>query len=276
MLLTRVLTALVLMPLMLAAIFLLPAPLFALVMAFMVVLGAWEWSDLVAFKRGRLPYVLFVALALLALYRLPQALVPMLWLSAAWWLLAFVLIRYYPRGLPLWQSRPVRALMGLLVLLPMWLALLQLRAHDLGPWLVLLLMLFVWSADIGAYFSGRRWGNAKLAPNVSPGKTWAGVIGAVVAALLLALLSGSWFADQYQWNPASWLLWGVGTVLWVWVSVVGDLFESMLKRFRGIKDSSQLLPGHGGVLDRIDSLTAAAPLFLLWLALWPNLIPNVL
>ncbi len=276
MLITRVLTALVLMPLMLAAIFLLPQSLFALAMAFMVLLGAWELANLASFDRGRWLYLLFVALVMLLLHWLTWLILPLMALAALWWLLAFGLIKQYPHGQAWWHARWIRALMGLLVLVPMWQALVQLRSHEIGPWLVLLLMLFVWSADIGAYFAGRRWGKLKLAPRVSPGKTWAGVLGAMVAAFVLALLSGFLLAEQYAWGLSQWLLWALGAMLWVWVSIVGDLFESMLKRYRGIKDSSQLLPGHGGVLDRIDSLTAAAPLFLLWLVLWSGLVPNIL
>jgi phosphatidate cytidylyltransferase len=127
-------------------------------------------------------------------------------------------------------------------------------------------MVLVWGADIGAYFSGRRFGKRKLAPRVSPGKSWEGVFGGLLATLLICLLVGLYRG----WSTLDLFLALAGTAVVVLVSVVGDLTESMFKRQSGVKDSSNLLPGHGGVLDRIDSLTAAIPLFaaLLWLAGW--------
>jgi phosphatidate cytidylyltransferase len=133
-------------------------------------------------------------------------------------------------------------------------------------WLILAVMVLVWGADIGAYFSGRRFGKRKLAPRVSPGKSWEGVFGGLLATLLICLLVGLYRG----WSTLDLFLALAGTAVVVLVSVVGDLTESMFKRQSGVKDSSNLLPGHGGVLDRIDSLTAAIPLFaaLLWLAGW--------
>jgi phosphatidate cytidylyltransferase len=130
-------------------------------------------------------------------------------------------------------------------------------------------MVLVWGADIGAYFSGKAFGKKKLAPRVSPGKSWEGLYGGLAASLAITLVVGL----QQGWSTLSVLLALAGAALVVLISVVGDLTESMFKRQSGIKDSSNLLPGHGGVLDRIDSLTAAIPLFatLLWLAGWGSL-----
>lgn len=151
------------------------------------------------------------------------------------------------------------------VLFGSWLAVVHLHGYpQLGPKLVLFLLVLIWTADIAAYFTGRRWGKTKLAPALSPGKTRAGVYGALAGAVLAAL-SLAW------WLGMSPSLAGLAVILCVvtaFVSVVGDLYESLVKRRRGVKDSGRLLPGHGGILDRIDSLMAAAPVFalgMLWL-----------
>jgi phosphatidate cytidylyltransferase len=177
-------------------------------------------------------------------------------LGCVWWAVALLWVQTYPQSALLWGYRLIRAAMGLLVLVPAWVALTFVRAQEQGAWLLLLMAAIVACADIGGYFTGRRWGRRKLALAVSPGKTWEGFAGGVVANLLLALvlwlvIGGSFLLFLALILPAS------------LVSVLGDLLESMLKRHRGIKDSSALLPGHGGVLDRIDSLTAAAPVFAL-------------
>jgi phosphatidate cytidylyltransferase len=132
--------------------------------------------------------------------------------------------------------------------------------RDSGAVWLLFVLLLVWTADIGAYFAGRRWGKRKLAPRVSPGKSWEGVYGGLAATTLLAMLFALW----QPLGPMGGVALVVITAVVTLTSVLGDLFESMLKRYRNIKDSSQLLPGHGGVLDRIDSLTAAIPIFALF------------
>jgi phosphatidate cytidylyltransferase len=147
----------------------------------------------------------------------------------------------------------------MVILVALWVALMGLRG-DFGPGYVLFLLLLIWVADIGAYFAGRHWGQRKLAPVISPGKTWEGVWGATAAALAFALLGAAVLGIGTRWP------WFVAIcMVTVGFSIIGDLFESMIKRQRGVKDSGSLLPGHGGVLDRIDSLTAAAPVFLLGL-----------
>jgi phosphatidate cytidylyltransferase len=148
---------------------------------------------------------------------------------------------------------------GLVVLVASWVALMGLR-DEFGPGYVLFLFLLIWVADIGAYFAGRRWGRRKLASIISPGKTWEGALGAGTAALALALAG----AVVLDWG-SRWPGFVAICMVTVGFSIAGDLFESMMKRQRGLKDSGSLLPGHGGVLDRVDSLTAAAPVFLLGL-----------
>lgn len=282
----RVLTAIVLAAVFLLALIYLPGPLFSAFAGTITLIGAWEWANLSGWSRywQRALYVLLAGalLAGTALYldinNLPETALTgetlnesqrlafrnILVVGCVWWALALLWVQGYPSSALLWHSRWMRALMGLLVLIPAWAGLSFLRVQDGGPWLLVLLVAVVACADIGGYFTGRRWGRRKLAASVSPGKTWEGFAGGVVANLLLATLIG--------------LLWKGGLLFWMaiivptsLVSVLGDLLESMVKRQRGIKDSSALLPGHGGVLDRVDSLTSAAPVFALALLAggWP-------
>jgi phosphatidate cytidylyltransferase len=147
-----------------------------------------------------------------------------------------------------------------------WLGLVWLKSEESADLLLTWLMLLVWGADIGAYFAGRAFGRRKLAPNVSPGKTWAGVYGGMLTSVIISLVIAYFYLPEHSLKGWIWLL--VLSSAVIAVSVMGDLFESLLKRNRGIKDSSSLLPGHGGVLDRIDSLCAATPMFvLLWYVL---------
>lgn len=273
----RVITALVLTLIFLASLFWLPVPLFAVFSAVIVLLAAWEWSNMAGFirLRGRLAYVFAIAvlLALVAVYlniltftRDPfEPLIMavsaeryrgLLVLGVGWWALALLWVQGYPSSALLWSHRPVRALMGALVLIPTWIALIYVRAQTEGAWLVLMIVTVVAMADIGGYFVGRRYGRHKLAVNVSPGKTWQGFAGGVAANLCLALVL--WLGTSFSLTVV--LLLVIPASL---VSVLGDLLESMVKRERGIKDSGGLLPGHGGVLDRVDGLTAAAPVFAL-------------
>ena len=258
----RILTALALVPLVLAGLFLLEGGAFALFTGLVVLLAAWEWTNLAALSRLRTRLIasagLGAVLVLLWLGGGAEA-TGLLWVGAGAWLANLYWVTHYPARQAQWATSGRRLAMGLAVLLPCWVGFNSLRASG-AEWLLFVLLL-VWLADTGAYFAGRSFGRRKLAPAVSPGKTWEGVAGGVLATLALAY--------------ALWLSLGLGetlglmlaTVLVTLVSVLGDLFESMLKRTRGIKDSGVLLPGHGGVLDRIDSLTAAIPVFAL-LRVW--------
>src|SRR3990167_3322211 len=188
------------------------------------------------------------------------------WGGCCWGGGATLVVLSYRGSSRYWGGAPGKLLIGLLILLPAWQGLMLLKAWPLGNLLILAVMVLVWGADIGAYFSGKAFGKRKLAPRVSPGKSWEGAIGGLLFSLGLTLAVGlyrGWFASEM-------LLALAGAGLVVSISVVGDLTESMFKRQAGLKDSSNLLPGHGGVLDRIDSLTAAIPMFaaLLWLAGW--------
>ncbi|MCE8016744.1 phosphatidate cytidylyltransferase [Halomonas sp. MCCC 1A17488] len=256
----RIVTAAWLAPLMLAGLFGLSGGPFAAFTGLVVLLAAWEWTNLagVAETSRRLTLVGVLAVLMTLLWWLGAALaVWPLWLAVAGWAINFYWVVHYPAKREQWGSTAARLAMGLWVLLPAWVGFNVLRDSG-GVWLLYVLLL-VWGADIGAYFCGRAWGRRKLAPGVSPGKSWEGVAGGVAVTLLLALL----FAVWQGLGVAAGLGLMVVTAGVTLVSVLGDLLESMLKRFRGIKDSSNLLPGHGGVLDRIDSLTAAVPLFAL-------------
>ncbi|MBD1587845.1 phosphatidate cytidylyltransferase [Pseudomonas typographi] len=264
----RILTALVLLPLALCGFFLLDGGWFALFIGAVVTLGGWEWARLAGlqWQWQRVAYAALVALLLFLFYLAPGVAPWLLGLAVIWWALASWLVLTYPASASHWDNVASKAVIGLLTLLPAWQGLVLLKQWPLGNWLIVMVMVLVWTADIGAYFSGRAFGRRKLAPQVSPGKSWEGVYGGLGLSLVVTL--GVGIGRHLSLGELIMAL--LGAVLVVAASVVGDLTESMFKRRAGIKDSSQLLPGHGGVMDRIDSLTAAVPLFavLLWAAGW--------
>jgi phosphatidate cytidylyltransferase len=259
----RIITALWLMPLAIGGIFFLPFEYFALFTAAVVMLGAWEWANLAGFENpvARVGYSVVTGLCMFGLFSVQE--VGVLTIGLGWWVLALILVLAYPGLNNLWSSKWVRLVIGFLILLPCWKGLLLLKQQQNSELILLYVCLMVWGADVGAYFAGRKWGVSKLAPRVSPGKSWAGFWGGMVSALLIGLGVGI-YTELSTENLM--ILMAISTVT-IAVSVLGDLTESMFKRFRGIKDSSQLLPGHGGVMDRIDSLTAAVPVFALLLLL---------
>ena len=263
MLKTRVITALVIAALLIPAIFFLDATAWAFVTAVITGVAGWEFARLAGFAKpmqlgfGLLVGALAIALGALPAPSLLRAGLVLLVLSVIFWL---ALVPFWLRAR--WEVKaPVRkALVGLVVLLPTWYALTAIRGY--GPVWLFGALLLVALADIAAYFFGRAFGRRKLAPNISPGKTWEGAYGAMFTVTLLAI--------GVQWvsggpDPKRLLALVVAMPLLTLISISGDLFESLLKRQAGLKDSSQLLPGHGGVLDRIDSHTAALPLIALLL-----------
>ena len=267
----RVVTALVLASAAVALILRFDDGAFAAFVGAFIVLAAREWAVLSGIRSAQQCLLIAVAMAVLlaGLFTLLTPAVQLLmgYLGSAWWLGALFWLRRAELG---HVGAPAGAIgklaLGLPVLIPAWVALVSLYAvPGLGPWLVLYLFTLVWVADIGAYFIGRWLGQHKLAPHVSPGKTIEGLLGAIGLSLIWALAGGWWF-DFSGVVLAAFTLLGVMVVV---MSVVGDLVESIMKRQAGMKDSGRLLPGHGGVLDRIDSLTAAAPVFFIgyaWLA----------
>jgi phosphatidate cytidylyltransferase len=257
----RIITALILVVVFLAILWWLPPFATVIVVTALVLAGAWEWS---AFLRpsgnlSRIGYVVLVALLLPGVWYVTAA--PggrqfILIMALVWWLVALGWIIFAPGSVARWSA----GLAGLLALVPAWLALVRLLDLADGAQWVLFTLLLVWSADIGAYFAGHRFGHTRLAPAVSPGKTWEGVIGGFALSAVVACAGSAWFAlPLYAFVPLC--LAAVG------FSIVGDLTESLLKRFAGVKDSGTLFPGHGGVMDRIDSVTGAAPVLFFGLTI---------
>jgi phosphatidate cytidylyltransferase len=252
----RVTTAVVLAAILLAVVLWLPPWGTQALLTVIVLAGAWEWS---AFLRMhsvplRIAYVVLIGVLMWLAWHFtadPGGRDLILRIALVWWLVALGWVMFAPRVVSSWAA----ALAGVLALVPAWMALSRLVDFERGPMWVLFALILVWAADIGAFFVGRRFGRTRLAPNVSPGKTWEGVMGGALASALVAAI-GSELFDQ----P---LLWFVPLCLAVVAfSIVGDLTESLLKRFAGLKDSGSLFPGHGGVMDRIDSVTGAAPILL--------------
>lgn len=264
----RILTALVLAPLMIGGIFFLPLQYFSYFIGAIVTLAAWEWANLSGFscQYRRVAYATVMAAALFTtgtlMAQYPEAVKYTLVAGVAWWAIAFLLVLKYPNATGLWGAKITRALIGFVVLIPMWVGFVTLKEQANSSALILFLMFIIWGADTGAYFAGKTWGKSKLAPNVSPGKSWAGFWGGVATTLAITFIFG-YIVEQnfHSLSQTEWIqLIIMGTVTTL-VSVLGDLVESMFKRYRGIKDSSQLLPGHGGILDRTDSMASAVPVF---------------
>jgi len=273
---TRVITALLmLVVLCIASAWATPFQ-FALFISVVLLIGVLEWTTLMGLKAwaDRLFYLgafctamlLFAFLANInsdAVVLQRSVVLSVTGAGVLFWLLAFSLMRHFPEQKSRWEGVPKTALMGFFTLLPTWIALIQLKYLQPQGYLVLTLVALVSIADIGAYFTGRAWGRAKLAPKLSPGKSWAGFWGGLASSFALALL----LLYPLQVSVVNLDLFRTLAVLVVALivavfSVLGDLFESMLKRSQGLKDSGKSLPGHGGVLDRIDSLTSAAPVFV--------------
>ncbi len=248
------------------AVLWLPTAVLALVMSSFMLLGAWEWIALAGWTHPvvRMLYVGLLALVLAGEWFLltPNSTVALIFVAAValWWLALVVLLPQIRTIVPATRRELGLALLGLGLLSAPWFALARLHSQpQSGPWLVLFLLTLVWLADSAAYFAGRRWGQHKLAPVLSPGKTLEGLWGALAIGGLWGIL--------LAWTTASGLVVGslmlVLCLITVVISVVGDLYESWLKRRRDVKDAGALLPGHGGMLDRIDSLIAATPVFVL-------------
>lgn len=267
----RVITALLLAPPFVAGFLWLPTWMVAIGLGAAMLLGAWEWAALVGWQTPTLRrvYMVFTAAMFVAGYIFitqgwPVLPVEILWLL--WWgIIIYWLVGYQRTGqtnIP--RSQLIWGIIGQLLLVPMWASLVGLHSlQGQGPKLVIALLLIIWAADIAAYFSGRQWGRHKLASRISPGKTWEGCAGALAGTLIIAFLC-SQVMDLFVLQRWQFLLLSLVTAIF---SITGDLFESLAKRIAGVKDSSSLLPGHGGILDRIDSLTTGAPIFLLGISM---------
>ncbi len=259
---SRVITALVLAVLLVAAILYAPPRLTAAVLGLILVIGAWEWSAFLAVgSTWRVAYVAglgAVGLAALRWFADPRSFAQAMLLATGWWCLALLWITCVPARV----GRLSAAMAGLLALLPTWIALIHIDMFwARGAEWTLFVLALSFAADTGAYFAGRRFGRLPLAPLVSPRKTWEGVVGGMLLALAVAIFGAFWFRQPLGlFLPLCLAAAGF--------SIVGDLTESMLKRHVNLKDSGRLFPGHGGVLDRIDSVSAATPVMtigLIWL-----------
>lgn len=265
MLRTRVLTVAIVLPLFVGGMFYLPAAWWSIMLLPLLLAGSWEWASLCGFtisgRRGFSGAVLLSGPGLLLIaHHLQMPAIPQLayWLSVVFWLVCapvWMKTGWHPRNTTLLAAT------GWIVLVPTWLALVNLQE---APWALLAILGVVWVADSAAYFAGHRWGRRKLAPSISPGKTWEGVVGAAVAVAVYHALV--WYFGFRNYAPESGMAVAAMVAVIFPLSILGDLFESLCKRHAGVKDSGTLLPGHGGVLDRIDALTSTLPLAAL--ALW--------
>ena len=262
MLVKRLLTAVILVPLVVIATLKLDSPEFFLAMVPILAISSWEFSGLIKIKHWATK-ALYVSALMTAAYFLNQTpflLIPLLVITLLWWIINSYWIISFPRHTRFWNSyTAIRLVNGFFFFVPLIVALSAL--HQIDSSLVLLLLVLVWAADIGAYFVGRAIGKNKLLPNVSPGKTIEGVAGGALFSLGAMFIYVRFGFE----NPAfeQYFFYGILSLVVVLASILGDLFESLHKRVAGVKDSGILLPGHGGLFDRIDSLTASAPIFFL-------------
>jgi phosphatidate cytidylyltransferase len=267
----RILTATLLIPLVLWAILTLSTGWLAVIIGTVILIGAWEWAGLCGWqgKLARLSYTVLMGLSILVTYLLLQPvdkhpiggyyLFGLLASACLWWLIAGYWVWSYQRGYDRLPVQPwIKGIIGFLILLPTCGALFLLSAPMEVRVILIFLLVLIWTADTAAYFSGKRWGRHKLADKVSPGKTWEGVVGGLLSSLIIVTGYTLW-ADFSIGRTFEVI--GVSLIT-VTASILGDLLESVFKRQMGLKDSGQLLPGHGGMLDRIDSLTAAAPVLV--------------
>jgi len=278
MLLQRIITATILAALILSAVIFLPSLQFSLVIALVVLMGAWEWTYLINIekiaRRGLFLIALIIPMLGITFWTQFLELIALQFdwpgirnysgliewvviLPTLFWLLIMILIRQLPASLLKLELKPYyRALMGWFVLLAAWMFISRLHLLYKAD-MVLYFLILIWVADISAYFIGKRFGKDKLSPDISPGKTIQGMYGALVSAVICGITLGVIF--QFSWmSIIDFVLLSVLTVL---ISIYGDLFFSLIKRQRGVKDSGIIFPGHGGVLDRIDSIIAASPFF---------------
>lgn len=256
---TRVITAAILLPLFVGGIFFLDPIWWSAALIPLVLAGAWEWATLVKLQGiarwGYCALVVATGTGILSMaysFDAPEAIHRVLWISVLFWIFC----------VPIWLWRKwsighvlLSLAAGWILLVPTWIALVILQRV---PWILLAVLGIVWVADSAAYFAGRKWGRRKLAPAISPGKTWEGVFGAGIAVAVYHALVWNFGLGKFAPESGAYAI-ALVAVLFP-LSIAGDLFESLVKRQAGVKDSGRLLPGHGGVLDRIDALTSTLPL----------------
>lgn len=279
----RIITALSLAPVTLGCVFFLATDFFAVFCTVVMLIGAWEWGPLMGLTKpaARIGFMALIAALLAALHwyapvqsmwMVSGELLPIyynvLLVAALWWAVSLLLIFSYPSSSKVWQSNAlIKGLVGVLTLVPAWVAFIAIRTLNInvenqfyfGASLLFASLAIVWAADVGAYFCGKKFGKRKLMPLVSPNKTIEGFVGGLISVVVLVVIMNLCFGIETTAYPVYLLIALVTAV----VSAVGDLNESMFKRTAGVKDSGSILPGHGGLLDRIDSLVAATPVFIL-------------
>ena len=270
----RIITALILAPLVIAGIFMLPMQGFLIAITAITLVGFWEWTQFTESKSRYIALVPSVIALAASLFLLPTSTLELaiptdghqaiLLIGSIWWLVASGLVLTFPKSKTLWQNNlSLKHIFGWLTMIPFLWSILLLRADSYavdsfyGTKLVLLVCLLVWAADSGAYFAGKTFGKRKMSPAVSPNKTIEGLIGGIITAIIVGWVAASAFEIRFESTIAMLGIF-IATII---ISVLGDLVESMFKRASGIKDSGTIIPGHGGILDRIDSLTAAFPVF---------------
>ena len=281
----RIITALVLAPAAILAILFLSVDAFQLVVAVVMGLGAYEWGNMSGLIQRRMKLLFTIIISAICvglslwvpasqIWQQGQLHAVFFWILAAasvWWAYSLIMVIIYPKASAFWQqSHLIRNLFGVFTLVPTYVAIVTLRSSSFevdtfyGASLIFYVLGIVWAADVGAFFVGVKFGRTKLRPNVSPGKTYEGFAGGVAASLAIIAFA----ALHYQVEAKAITLHIAIGVITVAVSALGDLNESMFKRCAGIKDSGKMLPGHGGILDRIDSLTAAFPVFTFCYVVW--------
>ncbi|WP_392560986.1 phosphatidate cytidylyltransferase [Orbus sturtevantii] len=271
MLIQRILAAIVLIPLVILCLFFIPLSGFISLMVIICALSAWEWAQFLQIKsvKSRGIFALIFTLFIVAIYYVSALLAGkidvfkyILLVSLVWWLVALLLVVTYPSSVRFWQNNYIKILFACFTLAPFFVGMIALRQINYdgdsfqGAFWLLYVLVLVWATDSGAYFAGRIFGKHKLAPKVSPGKTIEGLIGGVILSLLISVVV---YLSHYFTISLYNLM--ISSIFAILVSILGDLTESMFKREAKIKDSGHLIPGHGGILDRIDSLTAAIPIF---------------
>ncbi|MXP56354.1 phosphatidate cytidylyltransferase [Pantoea sp. Mhis] len=272
----RIVSACILMPLVILLISYLPLFIFIIINIAVCMLAAWEWGLLAGIiTHGQRAFIAmlygFILLIMVYILQITQnnlqqfEIQAFLWVSIIWWFSAFILVSFYPSSAGLWRnSRLLRLLFGMFILIPFFLSIILLRIYTnnikniTGTWWLLIVMFLVWSADSGAYIFGRYFGKHLLAPKISPGKTWEGLFAGLLFSTIIAWL----FSLLAPFNNIKISMLFFFSIIIVLTSVLGDLTESMFKREAGIKNSGNLIPGHGGILDRIDSLTSAVPILV--------------
>lgn len=270
MFLARLITGLALATAALYSIFYLPTVYIVALVGVVYLLAIFEWANLIGFEKSTsklaisgLMVLLSVTVYILIRYQV-LTLFSVLYFALVWWMLALILTVIYPKSKEIFSIRLISFLAGFLTLIPSYMAIIYICDSAIvgRNWLIFLLFV-IWANDVGAYFIGKMFGKKKLAENISPGKTWEGVVGGLLFAIVVSFIAHKYeFISGFSFGKVFTL-----TILVSIFGIVGDLQESIFKRIRGVKDSGTILPGHGGILDRIDSLTAGAPMFLVFFSI---------